>query len=101
MNGWIELCLSLPKVAREQPINVAHIKLLLIISKNEGIRTDDLLPFFNNEKPTLISRINFLCKKQLIVKLPKFNKGGNTNPNYYKMTDKGKRLISAIAMSNF
>lgn len=96
MVTWIEMCLQLPRVSREQPINVAHIKLLLIIFNNEGIRTDDILPFFYNEKPTLISRINFLCKKGLILKLPKFNLGGNTNPNYYKTTNAGKQLVKAL-----
>lgn len=71
--AWIEQCLALPKARREQPMNVAHIKLLLVIDENTDIKTDSLLEFFANEKPTLISRINFLTKKGLILKLPLFN----------------------------
>lgn len=86
------------KSAREQPMNVAHLKLLLIIYQNSEIRTDSILPYFNNEKPTLISRINFLVRKELIVKLPKYNRGGNTNPNYYKTTKLGREIAKGILL---
>ena len=89
----LNTALALPKNEREQPINVAHIKLLLIIYYNPDIKTDELLPYFSNEKPTLISRINFLARKKLIIKLPKFNAGGNTNPNYYRATSLGSELV--------
>jgi hypothetical protein len=95
---WLDICLGLEKEDREKPINVAHIKLLFLISENEGIRTDDLLPYFPNEKPTLISRINFLIRKKLINQLPRFNRGGNGNPNYYTTTAKGKEITSLIGL---
>lgn len=93
---WIEQCLALPKATREQPINVAHLKLLTLIAQHPEIRTDDLLPYFHNEKPTLISRINTLASKGLINKLPKFNAGGNTHPNYYTCTPSGQTIANAI-----
>jgi hypothetical protein len=31
---WIDNCLRLERIAREQPIHVAHIKLLLLIYQN-------------------------------------------------------------------
>jgi DNA-binding MarR family transcriptional regulator len=95
---WLDICLELEKGDREKPINVAHLKLLLLISENEEIRTDDLLAYFPNEKPTLISRINFLIRKGLINKLPLFNRGGNGNPNYYTTTTAGKEITSMIGL---
>lgn len=89
----LNMALALPKNEREQPINVAHIKLLLVIYHHPDIKTDELLPFFANEKPTLISRLNFLYRKKLITKLPKFNAGGNANPNYYRATHLGAQLV--------
>ncbi len=91
---WIERCLALPRMSREQPMNIAHLKLLLLIAENPDIKTDSLLEFFPNEKPTLISRINFLSNKGLIEKLPLFNRGGNTHPNYYRATPLGYDIVS-------
>jgi len=93
---WIELCLELPKNSREQPINVAHLKLLYLIAQRPDVKTDELLPFFDNEKPTLISRINTLASKKLIDKYPRFNRGGNSNPNYYRITALGKRIVEQL-----
>lgn len=98
--NWIEICLALPKKSREQPINVAHLKLLLAIAATEGIKTDELLPLFENEKPTLISRLNFLVDKGLINKLPKFNRGGNKNPNYFTTTRKGRLIAGYLNLNS-
>ncbi len=93
---WIDRCLALPKERREQPMNIAHLKLLLIINNHPDIKTDSLLTYFDNEKPTLIARINFLSRKNLIHKLPRFNRGGNTHPNYYRVTRQGRKLAGQV-----
>lgn len=99
--NWIDLCLGLDRKSREQPINVAHLKLLIHIYDGKGsVETNELLPFFKNEKPTLISRLNTLLDKKLIIKLTGFNRGGNGNPNIYKVSELGEKIVLSILTLN-
>jgi len=70
--------------------------LLIVIKENPEIKTDSLLDFFDKKKPNFKTRIDYLCRQNLIAKLPKFNRGGNKNPNYYIVTNDGANLVNKM-----
>ena len=74
---------ELPKVKREAPINVGLLKVYSLVECSPEITTTELLEHFSGAKQTLKGRLRWLERKGLIDRYPKFNAGGNGNPDYF------------------
>ncbi|MGJ8530116.1 MAG: winged helix-turn-helix domain-containing protein [Maritalea sp.] len=83
---WLDEWMELPIVKRETPINVGLLKVYELIRQSPYITTTQLLEHVSDSKPTLKARLKWLGRKGLIEKLPKYNAGGNGNPDYYKLS---------------
>jgi hypothetical protein len=80
---WLDRWIELPKVKREAPINVGLLKVYALVEYSPEINTTELLEHFLGAKQTLKGRLRCLERKGLIDKYPKFNAGGNGNPDYF------------------
>lgn len=81
--AWLDEWIELPIVKREAPINVGLLKVHALVEQSPNITTTELLEYFPEAKQTLKGRLKWLERKGLIEKYPKFNAGGNGNPDFY------------------
>lgn len=81
--SWLDRWIALPINKRESPINVGQLKVHALVEREPNITTTELLLHFPGAKQTLKSRLKWLERKGLIERYPKFNAGGNGNPDFY------------------
>jgi hypothetical protein len=80
---WLDRWIELPILKRKAPINAGLLKVHALVEYSPKITTTELLEHFLGAKPTLKARLRWLERKGLIGKYPKFNAGGNGNPDYF------------------